>query len=183
MKIEPDHLLSLVRAAKTILLGVRSRVVVDREAIAKILFERPGGPDTLEECNETADAVISALGARDVPTVGAMAHAMRAAEHAWADDPKDQREEFVMRAEAVHSLLAAAPDVVIKEEPGVYMVNVDLASGSVGVKEYEFFKSQGGLREEWGKHWAPVIATGIEDAREKGCSLPGARPYERQTKP
>lgn len=63
------------------------------------------------------------------------------------------------------------------------MVNVNETSGSVFVKEYEFFKSQGGLVQKWGAHWVPVIASSIEDARKKGCALPGARPYERQAPP
>jgi hypothetical protein len=58
------------------------------------------------------------------------------------------------------------------------------AGGSVFVKTYDYFKSQGGFEEEWGEVWVPVVATGIEDAREKGCKIfwLEARPYERQAK-
>jgi hypothetical protein len=68
-------------------------------------------------------------------------------------------------------------------ERDIYMVNVNGHSGSVFVKVLEFFRSQGGFRDDWGKHWVPLVATGIEDAREKGCQLPGARPYAMQAKP
>lgn len=62
----------------------------------------------------------------------------------------------------------------------IYMVNCN-AAGSVFVKTYSFWKRQGGLTEPWGKHWEPIIADSIEDARRKGCArLPGARPYEQQ---
>jgi len=67
----------------------------------------------------------------------------------------------------------------------VYMVLVAEASGAVFVKDLEFFRSQGGFdweRDPWGRKWVPMVATSIEDARERGCSLPGAKPYERQAK-
>jgi len=64
----------------------------------------------------------------------------------------------------------------------VYMVHCN-AAGSVFVKELEFYRSQGGFKERWGDAWRPVIATSVEDAREKGCKLfPEARPYEQQAK-
>lgn len=61
----------------------------------------------------------------------------------------------------------------------IFMVHVNWA-GSVFVKTYDFYKSQGGFREEWGKVWVPVVAHSISDARREGCKLPGARPIERQ---
>jgi hypothetical protein len=65
----------------------------------------------------------------------------------------------------------------------VYMIHCNVG-GSVFVKTLDFFRSQGGFKEEWGTHWTPVVATSIEDAREKGCSIfLLARPYERQAKP
>ncbi len=65
----------------------------------------------------------------------------------------------------------------------IYMVLVG-PSGSVFVKELEFFRSQGGFREDWGSNWHPVVATSIENARERGCeTLPGARPYAQQAPP
>lgn len=64
----------------------------------------------------------------------------------------------------------------------VFMVHCNVG-GSVFVKTYDFFKSQGGFKESWGQAWKPVVATSIEDAREKGCDIfPEARPYERQAK-
>ena len=38
-------------------------------------------------------------------------------------------------------------------------------AGAVFVKEADFFKSQGGLKEDWGKNWKRIKATSIEDAR------------------
>ena len=43
---------------------------------------------------------------------------------------------------------------------------------AIFVKEAEFFKSQGGLTEPWGKAWHPIVADSIEDARRKGKGLP-----------
>jgi hypothetical protein len=63
-----------------------------------------------------------------------------------------------------------------------YMVTVN-GAGSVYVKELDFFHEQGGFKQSWGKHWTPVVANNIEHARERGCKLPGARPYEQQAKP
>ena len=39
---------------------------------------------------------------------------------------------------------------------------------AVYVKEGEFFESQGGLEEEWGKNWKLIEATSIEHARSMG---------------
>lgn len=35
------------------------------------------------------------------------------------------------------------------------------------VKDADFYISQGGLSEDWGQHWRPVIATGFDDARKQ----------------
>lgn len=45
----------------------------------------------------------------------------------------------------------------------------------VGVKEAEFFASQGGLRDPWGKNWKPVTASSIGDARRKGAEMFGIK--------
>lgn len=66
------------------------------------------------------------------------------------------------------------------EVRNVYMVLVNQFSGSVFVKELEFFRYQGGFIQDWGKTWVPVVATSIENARKEGCKLPGARPYINQ---
>ena len=42
---------------------------------------------------------------------------------------------------------------------------------TVYVKEGEFFKSQGGLTDEWGKSWIPVQAESIEHARSVGMEM------------
>jgi hypothetical protein len=39
---------------------------------------------------------------------------------------------------------------------------------AVYVKEGDFFESQGGLKEDWGKDWQCVYADGIEHARLLG---------------
>lgn len=64
----------------------------------------------------------------------------------------------------------------------VYMILVNQVSGCVFVKELDFFRSQNGFVEDWGKNWLPIVATSIEDARKSGCKLPGAKPYEQQAK-
>jgi hypothetical protein len=42
------------------------------------------------------------------------------------------------------------------------------ASNLVFVKTAPFFESQGGLTDEWGKHWTKIRAKSIEDARRIG---------------
>lgn len=39
------------------------------------------------------------------------------------------------------------------------------------VKEANFFESQGGITESWGKAWVPVVAKSIEDARREASVL------------
>lgn len=63
----------------------------------------------------------------------------------------------------------------------VYMVQVN-SGGAVFVKTLSFFRNQGGFSQSWGEAWVPIVATSVEGAREKGCVLPGAKPYERQAK-
>lgn len=41
------------------------------------------------------------------------------------------------------------------------------------VQEASFFELQGGLHDEWGKSWKPVIATSIGDARKQASTLFG----------
>lgn len=61
-----------------------------------------------------------------------------------------------------------------------YMIHCN-NGGSVFVKEKDFFISEGGDREEWGKGWIPALAFSIEGARYLGTKmLSHARPYERQ---
>lgn len=70
--------------------------------------------------------------------------------------------------------------VAAVEPPPTHMV-VCGPSGSVFVKEYDFFASQGGLTLIWGINWKPVWADDIEEARKQACTMfPNARPYEEQ---
>lgn len=41
------------------------------------------------------------------------------------------------------------------------------------VKEADFFKSQGGLTQDWGKNWVPVTARTIGDARRLAAVIFG----------
>lgn len=57
-------------------------------------------------------------------------------------------------------------------------------SGSVFVKDRDFFVSQGGDKQEWCRRWVEIEADSIEHARRIGCDvLKGARPYNKQAKP
>jgi len=58
-----------------------------------------------------------------------------------------------------------------KPKPTVHYVLVE--PWAVYVKEGEFFKSQGGLEEEWGMRWVPVMAGSIEEAHEMGVKMRG----------
>jgi NTP pyrophosphatase (non-canonical NTP hydrolase) len=49
------------------------------------------------------------------------------------------------------------------------------AGNALFVKEATFFAEQGGLEEEWGKHWHPVVATSIGDARRQAARLYNVR--------
>jgi hypothetical protein len=44
---------------------------------------------------------------------------------------------------------------------------------TVYVKEGEFFRSQGGLTEDWGKHWTGIQASSLDDARLKAHASEG----------
>jgi len=48
-------------------------------------------------------------------------------------------------------------------------------SGSTFVKEYDFFVSQGGLTEKWGRNWKIIEADGMNHARMIAIHQPGAR--------
>lgn len=50
-------------------------------------------------------------------------------------------------------------------EPTHYIL---MKPSGVFVKEAGFFRGQGGLTQEWGKEWRPVVATSIEAARAMG---------------
>ncbi len=52
------------------------------------------------------------------------------------------------------------------EKEGTYYICETFAA--VYVKEGEFFKSQGGLTDDWGQWWRPVHAKSCEHARSMG---------------
>jgi hypothetical protein len=51
-----------------------------------------------------------------------------------------------------------------------YMIHRN-EGNAVFVKETDFFVSQGGLVQLWGRRWRPIVAESIEDARSKGERL------------
>lgn len=56
----------------------------------------------------------------------------------------------------------------------VYMVLIEW-TGSIFVKELEFFRKQGGFVQTWGIKWKPIIAENIEDARKMALKLIGRK--------
>ncbi len=62
--------------------------------------------------------------------------------------------------------LVPGPDAARADERPYYVHRN--SGGAVFVKEGEFFEQQGGLTEEWGKHWTVVQACSIEHARAIG---------------
>ena len=58
---------------------------------------------------------------------------------------------------------STASHYVLIKEAGVY------------VKEGKFFRSQGGLVQDWGKNWEPIMAESLYDAQYKGIALRRAR--------
>jgi len=82
--------------------------------------------------------------------------------------------------EIVHTSRSFKPSLLPLLPREVYMVRVN-CEGFVFVKALDFFRSQGGMKEEWGRDWVPILATSLENAREEACKkIPGARPYEQQ---
>lgn len=110
---------------------------------------------------------------------------MSAKDDAPRDDPGKSPKGDTRRGTIDQVFKHQVPDPETETEHAprdVYMVNVNQVSGCVFVKVLDFFRSQGGFKDDWGKNWVPIVATGIEDAREKGCALPGAKSYDRQAK-
>lgn len=71
---------------------------------------------------------------------------------------------------------------MVNLERNVYMVLVVKESGCVFVKDLDFFREQGGFKQNWGESWIPIVATGIEDARKLACEMFPmiAKRYENQ---
>lgn len=51
------------------------------------------------------------------------------------------------------------------------------------VKEANFFREQGGIKDDWGRRWVPVRATSIEDARRQGAEMEPIHPMWKSKKP
>lgn len=81
---------------------------------------------------------------------------------------------------AVRGKLSAAIEAQMNGEPLPGQVTHygqfrEQVPGSPMIKEAEFFKSQGGLTEPWGKHWEPIYdAKTCGDARRKIAAKYGA---------
>lgn len=54
---------------------------------------------------------------------------------------------------------------MIQKENATHFVHCN-SGKALFVKEATFFKEQGGLTQDWGKFWLPVIAKTIGDARK-----------------
>ena len=44
-------------------------------------------------------------------------------------------------------------------------------AGIYYTKDADYFREQGGLISEWGKHWEPIVAESMYDARHKGIVI------------
>ena len=56
-------------------------------------------------------------------------------------------------------------------KPTHYVINT--TGQTLFVKVAEFFKEQGGLTQDWGKNWKPVVATSVGDARRQAAKIYG----------
>lgn len=143
---------------KTFGTGSRAKGVVDH--IRKELCEIEADPGDLKEW---IDVVILAFdgawrsGAKPQEIIDALVSKQTKNEHrVWPDwrqaDPNKAIEHDRSRDTAKF-----------------YVLPRDYASSFV--KEGEFFRSQGGLRETWGMNWIGVEADSIEDARKKADAM------------
>lgn len=55
-----------------------------------------------------------------------------------------------------------------------FAIHVSEVSGHTFVKDYDYFVSQGGLKQSWGKHWKIIEAKDLDDARVIAIKQPGA---------
>lgn len=70
----------------------------------------------------------------------------------------------------IHDQIAKEDAQQTEHRPGKYRV---LRQGNtVYVKDAEYFESQGGLKEKWGRNWIEIEADSIADARKKGLNTP-----------
>lgn len=99
------------------------------------------------------------------------------AEAALAEDRKLARE-----ADEQPSEESALEPVPFREIAPYYILTkagAEAGHGTVFVKEGNFFREQGGLREEWGATWNAVRASSIREARDIGYNMLGV-PAERR---
>ncbi len=75
---------------------------------------------------------------------------------------------FRIQAEGHLGIVRQQPERLQSESPvmNTYMVLVGTNNGVVFVKERDFFVSQGGDKQAWGRNWKEVQAESIEHARE-----------------
>lgn len=62
--------------------------------------------------------------------------------------------------------------VAKKIEDATHFVHCN-SGDALFVKEADFFQSQGGLADAWGRCWVPVVATSVGDARRQAGWLFG----------
>jgi len=86
-------------------------------------------------------------------------------------EKEKQERDRQVRLERENLHLKMQVEELTKPKLAVHYVLVE--SWAVYVKEGEFFKSQGGLEEEWGTRWVPIMARSIEEAREMGVKMRG----------
>lgn len=91
----------------------------------------------------------------------------------WDERSEKEKEERKKQArlERENLHLKMQLEALTKPKPTVHYVLIE--PWAVYVKEGEFFKSQGGLEEEWGMRWVPIMAESIEAAREIGVKMRG----------
>ncbi len=76
--------------------------------------------------------------------------------------------------EVLRDARSGQPD---EKKEGTYYINETHAA--VYVKDREFFESQGGLTDDWGRGWRPVYAKSCEHARSMGKKMTEEE-YERK---
>lgn len=81
--------------------------------------------------------------------------------------------EKIVRLERENKHLSMQLNELKKPQKLVYYLLIE--PWAVYVKEGDFFRDQGGLTENWGKRWEPVVAADIEAARAIGIKLRDSR--------
>ncbi len=101
-----------------------------------------------------------------------------------AADRLEKLEHLLTVAQRCHRRLGRVGDSFVKEfEQAVVECSVDdqalrdvymVVRTSVGVvvQTLKDYREHGGFKERWGQPWRPVLATSIDDARERAKDLP-----------